>query len=1162
MSNTLKLKKRALELEQKQQLDRAIELYIQLLDEAGRELEDADVPLFNRVGDLLIRQGNVSDALSYYERAVDFYAERGYLNNAIALCNKILRQSPGRTAVYYKLGRISASKGFRSDARKNFLEYADRVQKTGNLDEAFRALKEFATLYPDEDDIRLILAEQLSKDNRKSEALEQLHALYEKLESEGREAEARATLDRMKAIDPSVPAPAPATAAPRTSRSNDLVFLDLSADERPRVRPDGSVSPSNTQLVRSSVPALDGLRVMFVPDSNTPGAVPTIALVEGLQPTAPIEAPAARDRPFVPVGETDGLEHTGDFGVVGDVVPRGADAASEPGASRDVLSDVGPREGIVEARPTKIDPIEPSSISGDQPPLSGMEFAELDLAEVHRPTEPRSHDLALPTELPLLTRDSGTGKRQGAAEESSANAAEVEYEADEVAAASSGVIPNPIGSEFLRTIARNPFDLDVEGFEDDLPAASDSNGEPEHRKLFRHVPDEVVGHHGVDKRSESAEESGVAFDDLMRFAPTFGGERTGEGPAFSPIPGLSEEGPGSVADPEDAEPHAGPNVVAPSGDGKARPQPNESVTSERMIEGSTPVELSSISPQEVEIADGRVESPLPPGFVNVEHNGDPEATPDAAGLHERSAPPDVRGFAVDPHAAGAPGRDSLTLRATVSIGSAEAHLRQRLELEPENWALRRQLGEALLDSGSRDEGLYELDVAMAGFELSGDLTSAQEIADEAIRVFPASVRHHQKRVEYAVRAKDRGRLIEAYLELADALFRTGQADKSVAVYARVLELSSENERALFALATLAPDHLERVRGAPPRAGRWTDELDAIPKGGTFTNHAAQVMESEPSSGAAVAEPGCAQDLATSVVPASAATSDKGSLGETASSAIGDIRGIEPLVASGSQPVKTPLGQRTIEPPSDTRDADTRLEPVSEEVAPAPLEPEVSRPPTTREDSPQSWPEPAVQQPPPLARRPTPVATRRRSATATNGSDAGFVDLGEWLRQDEPEKSTRMVVDDAKPTGDERADFEDLLRRFKRGVAENVEAEDFEAHYDLGVAFKEMGLIDEAIAEFQKALRGSENRVRAYEALGQCFVEKEQYPIAAALMQRAIETPGSDDQQLVGVLYLLGFAHERTGRHAEALRYYQRVFAIDLEFRDISQRVSAMEQFTK
>ncbi len=121
------------------------------------------------------------------------------------------------------------------------------------------------------------------------------------------------------------------------------------------------------------------------------------------------------------------------------------------------------------------------------------------------------------------------------------------------------------------------------------------------------------------------------------------------------------------------------------------------------------------------------------------------------------------------------------------------------------------------------------------------------------------------------------------------------------------------------------------------------------------------------------------------------------------------------------------------------------------------------------------------------------------------ADDDFVDLGSWLRDDEPVRSTRMVTAEAAPTGDEQADFDEMLRRFKQGIAANVDEEDFASHYDLGVAYKEMGLVDEAIAEFQKSLRGDAHRVRSYEALGQCFVEKGQHEVALTLLQRAIET---------------------------------------------------------
>jgi tetratricopeptide (TPR) repeat protein len=229
MSNIAKLKKKAAEFEQKKQYDKALELYQQVLDFSRASDEDRDVPLYNRVGDLHFRLGNSEEAISYYEKAVDLYAEGGFFNNAIALCNKILRYSPNRSSAYYKLGLISAKKGFNSDAKQNFLEYADRMQKVGKLDEAFRALKEFADLCPGQDDVRLMLAEQLSRADRKPEALEQLQLLYETLESEGRSTEAAAALERMKAIDPGFTPKKVVT--PRQRKKDGLVFLDLGYDD-------------------------------------------------------------------------------------------------------------------------------------------------------------------------------------------------------------------------------------------------------------------------------------------------------------------------------------------------------------------------------------------------------------------------------------------------------------------------------------------------------------------------------------------------------------------------------------------------------------------------------------------------------------------------------------------------------------------------------------------------------------------------------------------------------------------------------------------------------------------------------------------------------------------------------------------------------------------
>jgi tetratricopeptide (TPR) repeat protein len=192
------------------------------------------------------------------------------------------------------------------------------------------------------------------------------------------------------------------------------------------------------------------------------------------------------------------------------------------------------------------------------------------------------------------------------------------------------------------------------------------------------------------------------------------------------------------------------------------------------------------------------------------------------------------------------------------------------------------------------------------------------------------------------------------------------------------------------------------------------------------------------------------------------------------------------------------------------------------------------------------------------RRRAPLEPARRP----DGSlDNNFVDLGRLLRDDRP-KDLRMVVEEKAPTGDEAADFAEMLRKFKQGVAENVDAEDYQSHYDLAIAYKEMGLLDEAIAEFQKALAGPSNRLPTFEALGQCFLEKKQHKMAASILARALTEREASEEKLIGVLYLLGRATEMQGRMDEALSYYQRVFVTDIEFRDIAERINALERVAR
>jgi tetratricopeptide (TPR) repeat protein len=165
-----------------------------------------------------------------------------------------------------------------------------------------------------------------------------------------------------------------------------------------------------------------------------------------------------------------------------------------------------------------------------------------------------------------------------------------------------------------------------------------------------------------------------------------------------------------------------------------------------------------------------------------------------------------------------------------------------------------------------------------------------------------------------------------------------------------------------------------------------------------------------------------------------------------------------------------------------------------------------------------------------------------------------VDLGSLVLDEAAPRDTRMRIEGAKPTDDEQKNFEEMLAEFKRGIEQNLDADDYQSHYDLGVAFKEMGLLDEAIAEFQKALRVPEGRLRTSEALGTAFFDKGQFGIAETVLRRAVDTEAGGDEAKIGLLYWLGRAVEAQGKAPEALRCYERALAVDIRFMDLGERV--------
>ena len=227
--NFEKLKETARKFEQKEEWRRAIDVYQQAIREFEAGHDPApDLAIYNRVGDLYLKANEPGAAVQAYEKAAELYKEQGFYNNAIALCGKILRVNPGRIQTYLTLAHLHARKNVVIEAKKNLLEYLERMNALGQLDQAFTAVKDFADQFPSNKEIRLMLSELLRASDRFEEAREQLEKLASDLEARGDTQGARKTLARLQALDAEESDAVPK--APSRPKPGELVFLDTGGD--------------------------------------------------------------------------------------------------------------------------------------------------------------------------------------------------------------------------------------------------------------------------------------------------------------------------------------------------------------------------------------------------------------------------------------------------------------------------------------------------------------------------------------------------------------------------------------------------------------------------------------------------------------------------------------------------------------------------------------------------------------------------------------------------------------------------------------------------------------------------------------------------------------------------------------------------------------------
>ena len=130
----------------------------------------------------------------------------------------------------------------------------------------------------------------------------------------------------------------------------------------------------------------------------------------------------------------------------------------------------------------------------------------------------------------------------------------------------------------------------------------------------------------------------------------------------------------------------------------------------------------------------------------------------------------------------------------------------------------------------------------------------------------------------------------------------------------------------------------------------------------------------------------------------------------------------------------------------------------------------------------------------------------------------------------------------------------LFREFKKGVDKQLGKEDYETRYNLGIAYKEMGLVDEAVAEFQLAAKDEDRLLECASMLGICFIEKGMPKLAVKWFEKGLQAQGRSEQEYLGLRYDLANALEAAGDPGRALEIYTELYGQDAGFRDVANKV--------
>jgi tetratricopeptide (TPR) repeat protein len=172
-------------------------------------------------------------------------------------------------------------------------------------------------------------------------------------------------------------------------------------------------------------------------------------------------------------------------------------------------------------------------------------------------------------------------------------------------------------------------------------------------------------------------------------------------------------------------------------------------------------------------------------------------------------------------------------------------------------------------------------------------------------------------------------------------------------------------------------------------------------------------------------------------------------------------------------------------------------------------------------------------------------------------EESYIDLAKELEKEMAEEEA--MVDEATGRGKEEALLDEVFREFQKGVEEQLSDADTDTHFNLGIAYKEMGLLPEAIREFQVSSREPSLFVESCSMIGVCYGEQGMWSQAAEWYEKALQAPDLEDEARIALRYDLAATFESAGESQRAVEIFEEIASAHPGYRDVATHLSNLEE---